>query len=86
MLTVSNARFQVVFRNNVHEPSRYAYCGKEIRRLKYPEEITPELFEEFAAKSEPLIIEGRAWPCLDLPQQDTLDSCASHLVASGSDP
>ena len=35
-------------------------CLKEIRRLKYPEEITPELFEEFAAKSEPVIIEGQA--------------------------
>ncbi|CAE6957740.1 unnamed protein product [Symbiodinium sp. CCMP2592] len=37
---------------------------KEIQRLKYPEEISPELFEEFAAKSEPVIIEGLIadWP------------------------
>ena len=31
---------------------------QEIQRLKYPEEISPELFEQFAAKSEPVIIEG----------------------------
>ena len=31
---------------------------QEIQRLKYPDEISPELFEEFAAKSEPVIIEG----------------------------
>ena len=67
---------------------KQAGIAKEIRRLKYPEEITPEsaarnsvsshvllieeldwgryaplqrcrrLFEEFAAKSEPVIIEG----------------------------
>lgn len=37
---------------------------KEIQRLKYPDEISPELFEEFAAKSEPVIIEGLIadWP------------------------
>eukprot|EP00439_Symbiodinium_sp_Y106_P066731 s3627_g10.t3 len=37
---------------------------QEIQRLKYPEEISPELFEQFAAKSEPVIIEGLIadWP------------------------
>lgn len=38
---------------------------RDIRRLKYPEELTPERFEEeFAASSEPLIIDGLIddWP------------------------
>lgn len=47
------------------EPSQLGVPYKEIPRLRYPEELSRESFErDFAAKSEPVIIEGLIsdWP------------------------
>lgn len=47
------------------EPSQLGVPYKEIPRLRYPQELSRESFErDFAAKSEPVIIEGLIsdWP------------------------
>mmetsp|Transcript_55864 Transcript_55864/g.130477 ORF Transcript_55864/g.130477 Transcript_55864/m.130477 type:complete len:489 (-) Transcript_55864:39-1505(-) len=45
---------------------------EEIPRLRYPEEISPEIFEKFARDSQPVIIEGLIsdWPALSDPSRN----------------
>lgn len=66
---------------------------RPIKRLRYPEELTPERFErEFAAGSEPVIIEGLIddWPAYASPAHtwrgDRWDLLGQEMLDCGFDP
>lgn len=67
---------------------------REIPRLRYPEDLSPERFErEFAARSEPCIIEGLVadWPALSDPDRMWSsgrwdDFMANEMLDCGFDP